>query len=48
MVRKDGITAIQVSTYTRDFIKNLGHKGESYDDILVRELKIPPKPETPK
>jgi len=33
-------TSIQLSKEVRDELKSLGQKGESYDDILRRELDI--------
>lgn len=32
-------TTIELSTGTRDRLKDLGKKGETYDDIICRLLK---------
>ncbi len=34
-----GVTTIQISPETRDKLKALGAKGDSYDDIIQRLLK---------
>ena len=33
-------TTIQVSVETRDRLKEIGKKGETYDDIIRRLLKL--------
>jgi len=35
-----GVTTIRVSTDLRDELKKLGTKGETYDEIIKRILKI--------
>ena len=43
-----GLTMIRIETETRDQLKDLGKKGESYDTIIRRLiaafLEIPPPP----
>ena len=39
MPSKDAITTIQISQQTRDKLKELGKKGETYEDVIVRLLK---------
>ena len=39
MVGKEVITTIQISQQTRDKLKDLGKKGETYEDVIVRLLK---------
>ena len=34
------ITTIQISKETRDKLKELGKKGETYDEIIKRLLKL--------
>jgi len=34
-----GVTTIQLTPATRDKLKELGKKGESYEDIILRLLK---------
>jgi len=36
---RDGVTTIQVSPVTRDKLKRLGAKGDTYDDIIQSLLK---------
>jgi len=33
-------TTIEVSKQTRDLLKKIGKKGETYDDIIRRLLKV--------
>ncbi|MBU7029455.1 MAG: hypothetical protein HXS48_21145 [Theionarchaea archaeon] len=33
-------TTIQVDTETRDMLKSFGKKGETYDDIIQKLIKI--------
>jgi len=35
-----GITTIQVTKETRNKLKELGKKGETYDDIIRKLLKL--------
>jgi hypothetical protein len=35
-----GKTSIQLEEETRDELKDMGKKGESYDDIIVRLMKF--------
>jgi len=35
---KENITTIQISKETRNGLKDLGKKGETYDDIIKRLL----------
>jgi len=37
---KRGKTTIEVSVETRDQLKELGKKGETYDEIIRRLLKL--------
>ena len=39
MPYRDGVTTIQLSPKTRDKLKDLGKKSETYEDILLRLLK---------
>ena len=39
MPYRDGVTTIQLSPTTRDKLKDLGKKGESYEDIILRLIK---------
>jgi hypothetical protein len=32
----DSITTIQIQTETRELLKKVGHKGESYDSLVRR------------
>jgi len=34
-----GVTTIQLSPATRDKLKELGKKGETYEDIILRLLR---------
>ncbi len=36
---RDGVTTIQISPGTRDKLKQLGAKGDTYDDIIQSLLK---------
>jgi hypothetical protein len=36
---KNGITTIQLTPATREKLKELGKKGETYESILLRLLK---------
>ena len=36
---KQDLTTIQLSRETRDQLKDLGRKGETYDDIIQKLLK---------
>jgi hypothetical protein len=38
MLREDDITTIQIKKTTRDELKKLGIKGETYDTIIRRLL----------
>jgi len=33
-------TTIQIKVQTRERLKRFGHKGESYDDILLRLMEV--------
>jgi len=37
---KEDVTTIQLSRGTRDQLKELGKKGETYDEIVRRLLKL--------
>ena len=37
---KEDATTIQLSRATRDQLKELGKKGETYDEIIKRLLKL--------
>lgn len=37
---KEGITTIQLSRETRDMLKELGKKGETYDEIIKKLLEL--------
>jgi len=37
---KESITTIQISKETRDKLKELGKKGDTYDEIVKRLLKL--------
>ncbi len=39
MAFNKGVTTIQLSPKTRDKLKELGKKGETYEDIILRLLK---------
>jgi hypothetical protein len=39
MQEKDNITTIQISKDTRDELKKLGIKGETYDEIIKKLLE---------
>ncbi len=39
MPYRSGITTIQLSPKTRDKLKELGKKGETYEAIILRLLK---------
>jgi len=39
MPYKKGITTIQLSPKTRDKLKELGSKGETYEEIILRLMK---------
>jgi predicted CopG family antitoxin len=39
MAGKEVITTIQITQQTRDKLKDLGKKGETYEDVIVRLLK---------
>jgi len=41
------LTTLQVRTETRDRLKSIGHKGESYDAIINRLLDSETKGRTP-
>lgn len=40
MPKKEDITTIQISKATRDKLKEQGKKGETYDEIIKRLLKL--------
>jgi len=35
----EGLTTIQLTQSTRDKLKDLGKKGESYEDVILRLIK---------
>ena len=37
--KKEGTTVIQLSVGTRDKLKALGSKGETYEDVILRLIK---------
>ena len=37
---KENMTTIQLSTETRDQLKELGKKGETYDEIIKKLLEL--------
>lgn len=37
---KENMTTIQLSTETRDQLKELGKKGETYDEIIKKLLDL--------
>ena len=39
MKRTDIVTSIQITPNTRDVLKDLGKKGESYEDIILKLMK---------
>jgi len=39
MPYKKGVTTIQMTPATRDKLKALGKKGETYEEIILRLLK---------
>jgi len=39
MPGKDAITTIQISQQIRDKLKELGKKGETYDEVIAHLLK---------
>jgi len=39
MPYREGVTTIQITPNTRDKLKELGKKGESYEDIILRLIK---------
>ena len=39
MPYREGVTTIQITPTTRDKLKELGKKGESYEDIILRLIK---------
>jgi hypothetical protein len=39
-MKKSANTTIQILTETRDELKNLGSKGETYDGIIKRLIKV--------
>ncbi|MDO8537309.1 MAG: hypothetical protein Q7S21_00330 [archaeon] len=39
MKKIDGVTTIQLSSSTRDKLKILGIKGETYEQVILRLLK---------
>lgn len=39
MPYRNGVTTIQLSPTTRDKLKDLGKKGESYENIIHRLIK---------
>lgn len=39
MAYRKGVTTIQLSPQTRDKLKELGKKGDSYEDIILKLLK---------
>jgi predicted CopG family antitoxin len=43
MQNKEEITTIQISKDTREELKKLGIKGETYDEIIKKLLKLAKK-----
>jgi hypothetical protein len=43
MPYRSGVTTIQLTPSTRDKLKDLGKKGESYEQIILRLLKAAKK-----
>jgi len=39
MPYRSGVTTIQLTPTTRDKLKDLGKKGESYEDIILKLIK---------
>lgn len=39
MVFRKGVTTIQISPETREKLKELGKKGDTYNDIILNLLK---------
>ena len=39
MPHKKGVTTIQMTPATRDKLKALGKKGETYEEIILRLIK---------
>jgi len=39
MPYRKGVTTIQLTPATRDKLKDLGKKGESYEEIILRLLR---------
>ena len=39
MPYRSGVTTIQLTPITRDKLKDLGKKGETYDEIILRVIK---------
>jgi len=39
MPYRTGVTTIQLTPKTRELLKDLGKKGESYEDIILRLMK---------
>lgn len=39
MPYRTGVTTIQLSPVTRDKLKGLGKKGETYEEIILRLIK---------
>jgi predicted CopG family antitoxin len=35
----ENVTTIQIQTQTREQLKSMGHKGESYDELINRLIK---------
>ncbi len=46
MANQNKNTTIQISTETRDELKTLGSKGETYDEIIKRLIKVYKKGES--
>lgn len=40
MTKKEGITTIQITKYTREELKKHGIKGDTYDEIIRRLLDL--------
>ncbi len=39
MPTSKGLTTVQLSLETRDKLKDLGKKGETYEDVILRLIK---------
>jgi len=39
MAYRKGVTTIQITPKTRDKLKDMGKKAESYEDIILRLIK---------